>query len=973
MERIGSASANNTSSDKGVKRMKKMALFLSCTALSVGACTELEDFDDTDGDMVIETETLGLESSDDQRVVAGVMAEPFYLESWSIPAGVQRTFETRNLGVGVNSVLHIWDGVTATELAHDVSSGQGNGSRVVLPPVGHFRIIFVVVRAFGNSPRGHADLFVDGQRRRVNIPVGGTRVTALRDVKATVHVVQRPGGSKTANLLGFSGSRLVRMGAPDIGEQQSMPWQGVSWALVGPSQRSAPGLVDLVVNDPADADGDGLGEKLERALGTCAPENSADWPAYCDQVANVMDSDGDGLNDGWEVLGIDVDPGQGTAMYLPAWGADPLQKDVFVQVDYVRELGGIASVAKAATLARTVQLSYLDGTSDELRNPNGEDGLRVHLDIGIDPNPTSPQFQNGDFALFGDWSPSDRDAVPSTGSNLGTARAGYLRTAYFGSARKNVFRYAMFINKSCRGSTESAGRYFFFCANANGPNARTFTHELGHTMGLNHQGLGGNNFKPNYPSLMNYRFPSWSFSHGQLGLLNGAVLIEEQGIANMSQELRNVLVNEGISIRNDGIDWNRDGIINPEAVRANPIFIKGKKTGSGLPHQFRVENKNNNLNNNVDLLRVGDRIVVLWPVYRNKRPQIAYRSTSYDWLKDYTPKDNELDLNMSPVRYLPVQQNAIGLSAVEHEGRLWLAYRSLDSLRVVSAAMNPGTGALQDLSPEQNIAAPPAGFGNGDGFISTAIPEIYVIENGAPRLQVMMQDSAKRLYVSRANGQNLFGAPSLVRNTDGTPLRGSSTPNIVWGFNGQPNANETACGVFTSEVVQDNNNGVYVYARFGCLDLASQRWTTEPLNTIAVSPGAKPGIAYLPHRQWSGNPIGTGTGTFYVAGRRGSKVQYLTSAAVDPATANLSVNLPQFSLAEAPEGVEDTIVERTSIALFVDENTLNMKGAWFDGAANIMYFPHADGITNTLQEDTNDFELMADKMCGVLRPAAFCP
>ena len=49
------------------------------------------------------------------------------------------------------------------------------------------------------------------------------------------------------------------------------------------------------------------------------------------------DTDGDGLFDDWETGGIDSD-GNGTIdlpLHLPPFSADPLHKDVFVEVDYM--------------------------------------------------------------------------------------------------------------------------------------------------------------------------------------------------------------------------------------------------------------------------------------------------------------------------------------------------------------------------------------------------------------------------------------------------------------------------------------------------------------------------------------------------------------------------------------------------------------------------------------------------------------
>jgi hypothetical protein len=58
-----------------------------------------------------------------------------------------------------------------------------------------------------------------------------------------------------------------------------------------------------------------------------------------DVYVNGADRDGDGLCDEWETTGIDYDGG-GVDLNLPAMGADPDHKDLFVEVDYMDCSGG---------------------------------------------------------------------------------------------------------------------------------------------------------------------------------------------------------------------------------------------------------------------------------------------------------------------------------------------------------------------------------------------------------------------------------------------------------------------------------------------------------------------------------------------------------------------------------------------------------------------------------------------------------
>ena len=70
--------------------------------------------------------------------------------------------------------------------------------------------------------------------------------------------------------------------------------------------------------DP-DSDYDGIINSLENLLGTDATN---------------PDTDRDALMDGWEVLGVEF--WDGSFINLPAMGANPLRKSIFVQYDYER-------------------------------------------------------------------------------------------------------------------------------------------------------------------------------------------------------------------------------------------------------------------------------------------------------------------------------------------------------------------------------------------------------------------------------------------------------------------------------------------------------------------------------------------------------------------------------------------------------------------------------------------------------------
>lgn len=301
-----------------------------------------------------------------------------------------------------------------------------------------------------------------------------------------------------------------------------------------------------------DRDGDGLGQRLEAALGTCdsaedPPCNGSSLHRYYRSGPNrTADTDRDGLSDRDELLGV----GPPQRLDLPGWGADPLHKDVFVEVDYRERMDGHGLGPQDL---ETIAALYARGSAEVLRNPDGRGGVHLHLDVGFAP--TDPAH----FGLFGDWG----------GSGPVSGRPHYVeaRKAHFD--RKGFFRYALAKDRGT-GTSALGGDAFQF--NRHFHRALTFAHELGHTMGLHHFGhgrLGNANCKPHYRSIMNYAYQKRAdvgFYAGEGSTLNPAHVVETDTDTLDVAGLR--LPPFELDATTDGIDWNRDGRISTEPVRA---------------------------------------------------------------------------------------------------------------------------------------------------------------------------------------------------------------------------------------------------------------------------------------------------------------------------------------------------------------------------------------------------------------------
>jgi probable HAF family extracellular repeat protein len=257
------------------------------------------------------------------------------------------------------------------------------------------------------------------------------------------------------------------------------------------------------------------------------------------------DTDGDGLCDEWELNGVTLD---GQFIDLPAMGANPNHKDVFVQTDYM-ETSVPSCDANGCVLGHSHQpkqssMAFLAAifAAAPVTNPDGKPGINLHVDCGPDclMNPVNGQ-------TWGTFSQAQRvphvDPVTNSVNVLGQpvvnpacqndlSKCDYswadfdqIKTANFSTARSRIFHYALFAHdialyNSSGGINGNSGvsrgvpESDFIVSLGEAPGqvgtgvdqAAVFMHELGHNLGLAHGGFEATNYKPNYLSLMNYLF-----------------------------------------------------------------------------------------------------------------------------------------------------------------------------------------------------------------------------------------------------------------------------------------------------------------------------------------------------------------------------------------------------------------------------------------------------------------------------------
>jgi uncharacterized repeat protein (TIGR01451 family) len=264
-------------------------------------------------------------------------------------------------------------------------------------------------------------------------------------------------------------------------------------------------------------------------------------------VAGAGDADGDGLLDVWETEGLDAD-GDGTIdVDLPAFGADPMHKDLFIELDWMTGVGcesplddsedclgrsdieEVKEAFAAAPIDAGTNASALDAGVDAALNPDGTPGINVWIDTGdltdanasedgAGPDTCADGVDNGtdgaDEAdpdcLVGDDLSGGNElpvvelrAIENDGDLDGVDDYYELKQANFDAARSLVFRYGISAvppeDIGIRGQGERGGNDFLEFSHT----ARTIMHETGHNLGLSHGGDEGDDCKPNYVSVMN--------------------------------------------------------------------------------------------------------------------------------------------------------------------------------------------------------------------------------------------------------------------------------------------------------------------------------------------------------------------------------------------------------------------------------------------------------------------------------------
>ncbi|RBQ13929.1 hypothetical protein DP939_43350 [Spongiactinospora rosea] len=370
-----------------------------------------------------------------------------------------------------------------------------------------------------------------------------------------------------------------------IHDPQAADFEADNWNLAG--LRIVERDTDVVLYDHFVPDPDGNG-----GLTRFKKNEQQTWSTLDGDV------DGDGITDRVERFGIVR--ADGVDAWLPANGADPCRKTIAVEVDWLQDRvmpishqpsPGVMQEARQMFARAPVQPISFCPYIDTL--PPGGVQLLVHEDDGIEVDRT--------------------DRVAALYPRSGDRPFDRYRQQFFTPGRSGVFHYNLWgfqIDAAASGLCCVGLRTEDFLV-AMGPEvdppvrlqSAVFAHELGHALGLGHGGADQVHYKPNYLSIMNYRyghvgipdFSDWKaavatigeaasssqlrealrvvstldYSHEELPTLDRHALIEREGVGARRDVIAAWWDNDAVLRVGDAsgsLDWKANGSIDANTV-----------------------------------------------------------------------------------------------------------------------------------------------------------------------------------------------------------------------------------------------------------------------------------------------------------------------------------------------------------------------------------------------------------------------
>ncbi|MBL8716019.1 MAG: hypothetical protein JNL79_08485 [Myxococcales bacterium] len=885
------------------------------------------------------------------------------------------TIETRNTVLGADPVVHVWNG-SSPSVWDDDGNGAPNSRVTFTVPAGGAWYTFIM-HAWKDAFAGTTDVYFDNSLLEASAFFGGVRVghNSMDPLPGgsgfQYETALPPFGATDTYIFGRNASGAIVAMDDDggVGYASRITNSSIAEIMLSTYAYGQQGLVNVYANDASnDADTDGLGWQLEKALGTC---DRAGDPGCAPPggIATYKDSDHDGLLDAAEVFGIESTT---SPLLLPRWGADPRHIDVFFEVDWST---AFTSQPYTAPQMETVQALFSPAPAEV--NLDGTTGIRLHFDVGFDPSSGT---------LYGNWGGANGGlcngdcGVPVRGGTLATNRLG-------------VF-HAIKVTSGGGGGAGGGGLNIGVSAPSN-----VFGHEIGHSLGLQHWGhdlWGRAEFKPNYKSVMSTGGwnPPVQFSTGSVSqtLDPGAVserdaLLGDPGGLPVDPWWFNTSTGGG----HFDVDWNHDGLIADNGttlVRANVTWSTWDVPTHHLTNLQKPAES-------VSVANASPRIITHYAAAGGKRLYIffvgqdgtikyvhsPYSDPGWDGSCPGGSSPGATCTTWSSIITVPGPSNVSSVTALEYGGNVVLAYTEYSGqLRSVYATGRESLnyvltgwtswGSLGSSSGQPELSVmfvEPTYFGGS----SEVIGLFYPVSDGyrwysttSPGGYWTYRDSLKD-----AAGANIAG-----------PTSGLTSGPAVIPWPGRDVAFGAARRSVAALTTPSNTVAFYQY------DKSTDRWsdlTSYAFGGAGPTTSVRPTLVYHLLRDSAGNRLGDGS--------RGQFFLFFQGTGADPElmfTERREIALPPDSTIRfkwrgnaMPWIASAGLGPLNAIAAFEDSSLGAMKGAALarhglgtPPTYDLNFFPLFDGTGHAALKDGSDFRVLHMSLCQSLysSPTAIC-
>lgn len=871
--------------------------------------------------------------------------------------------ETLALSAGSDTVLQVFDAANGSLAASNDDSSGTLASFVDIPTTMSGRTMRILVHAYGPGRSGNAVLHIQRKEWTLlntlistydyyyGIEFAGSRLWVAGPLPAGTHFFTSRvfNGSPDTMLLALDGySRAVGFSDNEgVGEMSAIHLAGgcntVSCSVVVGTLNPSLWLYDTKLIWDADAhvldsDADGLSDTLEAQVGTSAIG---------------ADSDGDGIKDGEELLGVDD---VNLPLHFLLYGADPRLPDIFVQADWEKCVPRNA-LDHACGDPASPDADALRMTGEQaLKAAEMYGDIRVHIDTGR---------ENWDAAtshIFNAWGGAARYENPAKYDFCEQLRRTPSRIGYFHGGR--ITQYSpnwSTLKSACFQSSN---------------NGQTYAHELAHNMNIGDGGApstGTLPCKPNHRSQMNYAFayePEIAFSRGEFPWFVPAQMNEEAGLGTSNPaDLAHLQLStmRYAVYANGSVDWNRDGQIGDTdaagnytpIVRAAPTWAWGWNCNATADRWNVLDDR--------EEAALGWLYGTLYVFSRRATDSfLEYRRASASSMPDQCPiSPYGCTTNWSPDDIVPSSVAAIWAPAVARyavgaTAKLFLVYVDADrKLR------------YQTLTSSSQPWSVPQYVGNGTETVSGS--PAAVVSNGVLHVFAPTAGGLARWQFDSTTGS--FSAPSYQRWNDTGQIIAATGAGVgvASGYikNGTTSSSRVVAAIPTAP------DGIIELAWLDQGDrwvrLAASSWWSGRKST-----DTRPGIAYVPFG--SGSPT---VGRFYVAWKE--KPSGTDAQAPAPAMINMTEGndiagtavgrrlIWHLSPVRLGSNVHIDAIQSVTL-LFDGEYDKNLRAGFTTrynsggvyGAAQAGVLLSADGVFNMLEGNNDEYAFMKSNLACAL-------